>query len=56
MIWLTGLAGFNVLIQKMKGHLFSKYLLNTYYVPGVTLGVGNLARCQGFQSSGKSGN
>lgn len=42
MIWLTGVAGFDVLIRKMKGHLFFKHPLNTYYVPGAMLGVGDL--------------
>lgn len=42
MIWLTGVTGFDVLIQKMKGHLFFKHPLNTYYVLGAMLGVGDL--------------
>lgn len=40
MIWLTGLASFNVLTWKIKGHLFSKHLLNAYYMSGTTVGAG----------------
>lgn len=40
MIWLTGLASSNVLIWKIKGHLFSKHLLNAYYMSGTAVGAG----------------